>query len=322
LGLSAFPSDHPQYVGMLGMHGNYGPNKLTNKADVIIAVGMRFDDRVTGDLSTYAKQADVIHIDIDQAEIGKNVTPTVGMIADAKQALQALLPLLKENQHADWRAKFDEFFAEEYEKVISKDFTAKGDNIKMGEVIRMLSEKTKGEAVIVADVGQHQMAAARYSKFKQTDSFLTSGGLGTMGYALPSAMGAKVGAPHRQVVAVIGDGCFQMTIQELGTIAQSKIPVKAIILNNSYLGMVRQWQQLFFDTRYSFVNMTNPDFIMVAKGFGVDGHKVTHYDELSEGLDKLLKSEEAYVLEVVVEKEGNIFPMIPAGCSIDSIRLE
>ena len=322
LGLSAFPTDHPQYVGMLGMHGNYGPNKLTNKADVIIAVGMRFDDRVTGDLSTYAKQADVIHIDIDQAEIGKNVIPTVGMIADAKQALQSLLPLLKENQHAEWRAKFDEFFAQEYEKVISKDFTAKGDNIKMGEVIRMLTEKTKGEAVIVADVGQHQMAAARYSKFKQTDSFLTSGGLGTMGYALPSAMGAKVGAPHRQVVAVIGDGCFQMTIQELGTIAQSKIPVKAIILNNSYLGMVRQWQQLFFDTRYSFVNMMNPDFIMVAKGFGVDGHKVTHYEALSEGLDKLLKSEEAYVLEVVVEKEANIFPMVPAGSSIDSIRLE
>jgi acetolactate synthase-1/2/3 large subunit len=322
LGLSAFPTDHPQYVGMLGMHGNYGPNKLTNKADVIIAEGMRFDDRVTGDLSTYATQADVIHIDIDQAEIGKNVMPTVGMIADAKQALQALLPLLKQNQHTEWKARFDEFYTEEYEKVISHDFTAKGDSIKMGEVVRMLSEKTKGEAVIVADVGQHQMAAARYSKFKQTDSWLTSGGLGTMGYALPSAMGAKVGAPHREVVAIIGDGCFQMTIQELGTISQSKIPVKAIILNNSYLGMVRQWQQLFFDTRYSFVNMTNPDFITVAKGFGVAGHKVTHYEELSEGLDTLLKSEEAYILEVVVEKEANIFPMVPAGCSIDTIRLE
>ncbi len=322
LGLSAFPSDHPQYVGMLGMHGNFGPNKLTNQADVIIAVGMRFDDRVTGDLSTYAKNAEVIHIDIDQAEIGKNVIPAVGMIADAKQALQALLPLLKKNEHPDWKARFDAFYEEEYEKVIKHDFTVKEDSIKMGEVIRMLSEKTKGEAVVVADVGQHQMAAARYSKFAQTDSWLTSGGLGTMGYALPSAMGAKVAAPDRQVVAIIGDGCFQMTIQELGTIAQSKIPVKAIVLNNSYLGMVRQWQQLFFDTRYSFVNMTNPDFIAVTKGFGVEAERVSHYDELSEGLDKLLKSEEAFVLEVVVEKEANIFPMVPAGSSVDAIRLE
>jgi acetolactate synthase-1/2/3 large subunit len=322
LGLSAFPTEHPNYVGMLGMHGNYGPNKLTNKADVIIAVGMRFDDRVTGNLDTYAKQAKVIHIDIDHAEIGKNVTPTVGMIADAKEALQELIPAVRENRHDAWREEFDKHMAEEEEKVIRHDFTAQGENVKMGEVIRRLSEKTNGEAVIVADVGQHQMSAARYSKFRKSDSWLTSGGLGTMGYALPASFGAKMGAPEREVVAVIGDGCFQMTIQELGTIAQSGLAVKIIVMNNNYLGMVRQWQELFFETRYSFVELQNPDFITIAKGFGIKGHRCAHADDLDSSLDTLINSKEAYLLEVVVEKEANIFPMMPSGSGVDDIRLE
>ncbi|MFW5726901.1 MAG: thiamine pyrophosphate-binding protein, partial [bacterium] len=322
LGLSAFPTDHPNYVGMLGMHGNYGPNKLTNKADVIIAVGMRFDDRVTGNLDTYAKQAKIIHIDIDHAEIGKNVNPAVGMIADAKEALQELIPAVHEKSHPEWRAEFDKFMDEEKEHVIQHDFQAFGEKIKMGEVIRRLSEKTSGEAVVVADVGQHQMSAARYSKFRRTDSWLTSGGLGTMGYALPSALGAKMGAPDREIVAVIGDGCFQMTIQELGTIAQTGMPVKIIVLNNNYLGMVRQGQELFFETRYSFVELTNPDFIKVAEGFGIKGHRCSHADDLDSSLETLLNSKEAYLLEVTVEKEANIFPMIASGCGVDDIRLK
>jgi len=322
LGLSAFPTDHPNYVGMLGMHGNYGPNKLTNQADIIIAVGMRFDDRVTGNLDTYAKQAQIIHIDIDHAEIGKNVEPAVGMIADAKEALQALLPVVHEKRHDLWRQEFDKYMDQEYDKVIRHDFTAQGEQVKMGEVIRRLSEKTKGEAVIVADVGQHQMSAARYSKFRRSDSWLTSGGLGTMGYALPASFGAKMGAPDREVVAVIGDGCFQMTIQELGTIAQSGLAVKIIVMNNNYLGMVRQWQELFFDTRYSFVELQNPDFITIAKGFGIPGHRCTHADDLDSSLDTLINTPGAYLLEVVVEKEGNIFPMMPSGSGVDDIRLE
>jgi acetolactate synthase-1/2/3 large subunit len=322
LGLSAFPTDHPNYVGMLGMHGNYGPNKLTNKADVIIAVGMRFDDRVTGNLDTYAKQAKVIHIDIDHAEMGKNVVPAVGMIADAREALQELIPAVQQRSHPMWRAEFDKFMEEEVEQVISQDFQAKGERIRMGEVIRRLSEKTDGDAVIVADVGQHQMSAARYSQFRRSDSWLTSGGLGTMGYALPSALGAKMGATDRNVVAVIGDGCFQMTIQELGTIAQTGMAVKIIVLNNNFLGMVRQWQELFFDTRYSFVELANPDFIKVAEGFGIRGHRCAHADDLDSSLDTMLNAKGAYLLEVCVEKEGNIFPMIPSGSGVDDIRLK
>lgn len=322
LGLSAFPSDHPLYVGMLGMHGNYAPNIMTNEADVIIAVGMRFDDRVTGNLDRYAKQAKIIHIDIDHAEIGKNVHTEVGIIADAKEALSALLPQVKKNNHQAWKQEFDKLYHQEYEKVIQKDFTSIGDQIKMGTVVKMLSEKTGGKAVVVADVGQHQMSAARYSHFKDTDSWLTSGGLGTMGFALPASLGAKVGAPHRDVVAIIGDGCFQMTIQELGTIAQSRLPVKIIILNNNYLGMVRQWQQLFFDTRYSFVALQNPDFITIAKGFGIKGHTCSTFEDLSNSLDTLLNAEESYLLEVMVEKEANIFPMVPSGMGVDQIRLE
>ena len=322
LGLSAFPTDHELYVGMLGMHGNYAPNILTNEADVIIAVGMRFDDRVTGNLERYARQAKVVHIDIDHAEIGKNVLPAVGIIADANEALNALLPHVDEKQHPEWRAEFDKYFEQEYDKVIKKDFTAEGENIRMGEVVRRLSERTDGRAVVVADVGQHQMSAARYSRFQETDSWLTSGGLGTMGYALPSALGAKMGAPHREVVAIIGDGCFQMTIQELGTIAQTGMAVKIIVLNNQYLGMVRQWQEMFFDHRYSFVELTNPDFITIAKGFGIAGHRCAHADDLESSIDTLVSAKGAYLLEVMVEKESNIFPMIPSGFGVGQMRLE
>lgn len=322
LGLSAIDVNHPLYAGWLGMHGNYGTNVLTNSCDVLIAIGMRFDDRVTGDLNTYAKQAKVIHIEIDPAEVDKNVKAHAPIIGDAKKALTMLLPFVKENDHSAWREEFKKYDQIEYEKITKRELFHDGEQIKMAEAIAMLSEKTKGEAIIVADVGQHQMVAARYYRFQKPDSFITSGGLGTMGYALPAAFGVKVGAPEREVVAIIGDGCFQMTLQELGTIAQSGLAVKAIILNNNFLGMVRQWQQLFFDKRYSFVELQNPDFITIAKGFGIAGHTVSDRTKLSESLDTLIQSDKAYLLEIIVEKEDNVFPMIPSGACVTTIRLE
>jgi len=321
-GLSAMPFDHPMYVGMLGMHGNYGPNVLTNQADVILAVGMRFDDRVTGRLSDYAKQAKIIHIDIDPAELNKNIPAYVPIVADAKIALRTLISKTKKNSHPKWLKEFKSYEKEEFKKVKQKEIHPKTGEIKMAEVMALLSEKTKGEAVVVADVGQHQMIAARYYQPKKTDSYLTSGGLGTMGFALPAAIGAKIATPKRQVVAVIGDGSFQMNIQELATLAQDNIPVKVIILNNNFLGMVRQWQQLFFEKRYSFVELQNPDFVAVAKGFFVDAKKIEQRKDLNHALDDLLKSEKPYVLEIKVEKEGNIFPMVPTGASVEEIRLE
>ncbi|MCE7042110.1 biosynthetic-type acetolactate synthase large subunit [Dyadobacter sp. CY312] len=322
LGLSSVSVDHPNYVGWLGMHGNYGTNVLTNQCDLIIAVGMRFDDRVTGDLSRYAKQAKVVHIEIDPAEIDKIVKADAPVVGDAKKALELLIPLLKENDHKAWRAEFDKFAQIEDEKITQPELAPTTEKIKMAEVIRTLSDKTKGEAVIVADVGQHQMMTARYYQFKKPNSFITSGGLGTMGYALPASFGAKVGAPDREVVAIIGDGCFQMTIQELGTIAQSGLPVKIIILNNNFLGMVRQWQQLFHQKRYSFVELQNPDFITIAKGFGIDGHTCGAREDLNDSLDKMLASDKPYLLEVLVEKEENVFPMVPTGACVADIRLE
>lgn len=321
-GLSSFPTNHKLYVGMLGMHGNYGPNLLTNKADVIIAIGMRFDDRVTGRVKDYAKQAKIIHVDIDPAEHGKITSPTVSLVGDAKEIIQKLLPLIKKNDHKNWIAEFRKCDAIEYEKAIRPEMAPTTKHIKMTEVIDMLSQKTKGEAVIVADVGQHQMMAARYYKFQKPKSFITSGGLGTMGFALPASMGAKMAAPNREVIAVIGDGSFQMTIQELATIAQEKLPVKIVLLNNNYLGMVRQWQELFFDKRYSFVDLDNPDFIQVAKGFRIPGVKVEKRTDLAKGIKKMLASKTAFLLEVVVEKEGKVFPMIPTGASVEEIRLE
>ncbi|MCE7067562.1 biosynthetic-type acetolactate synthase large subunit [Dyadobacter sp. CY326] len=322
LGLSSVSVDHPNYVGWLGMHGNYGTNVLTNQCDVIIAIGMRFDDRVTGDLSRYAKQAKVVHIEIDPAEIDKIVKADAPVVGDAKRALEMLLPLVKESNHEAWREEFKRYDAIEDQKITQPELAPTTEKIKMAEVIRTLSNKTKGEAVIVADVGQHQMMTARYYQFKKANSFITSGGLGTMGFALPASFGAKVGAPDREVVAIIGDGCFQMTIQELGTIAQSGLPVKIIILNNNFLGMVRQWQQLFHQKRYSFVELQNPDFITIAKGFGIDGHTCSARENLNDSLDKMLASDKPYLLEVLVEKEENVFPMVPTGACVADIRLE
>ncbi len=322
LGMSAMHADHPMYVGWPGMHGNYGANVLTNACDVLIAIGMRFDDRITGDLSTYAKQAKVVHIEIDPAEIDKNVKADAPVVGDAKAALQALLPWIKPAKHDEWRAEFNQYEKAEYEKITLKDVFHEGNQIKMGEAVAMMSDKTKGEAVIVTDVGQHQMVTNRYYQFKKRNSIVTSGGAGTMGFALPAAFGAKVAVPDREVVAVIGDGGFQMTLQELGTIAQSKLPVKIIILNNNFLGMVRQWQELFHERRYSFVELENPDFITIAKGFGIPGHTVSDRNLLSESLDTLLNSETPYLLEIVCEKEGNVFPMVPAGSTVTNVRLE
>ena len=322
LGLSALSKDHPLNMGMLGMHGNYAPNVLTNECDVLIAVGMRFDDRVTGDLTQYAKQAKVIHIEIDPSEIDKNVKAHVPLIGDAKQVLEALTPLVEENDHQAWIERFHELHKVEEEKIITHDLYPKSKGIRMGEVVRLIGEATKGEAIVVTDVGQHQMVTSRYYGFKKSHSSVTSGGLGTMGFALPAAMGAKVGQPDRPVVAIIGDGGFQMTLQELGTIFQYNIPVKIVILNNSFLGMVRQWQQLFFDRRYSFTEMKNPDFAAIGRGFSIESQKVEDRGQLSDAVRQMLSHDGAYLLEVIVEKEENVFPMVPSGAAVSDIRME
>jgi len=322
LGMSAIPTNHPLAVGMLGMHGNYGPNVLTNECDVLIAVGMRFDDRVTGRLDKYAKQAKVIHLDIDPAEIDKNVKTTVPVWGDCKETLPMLTELIVQKVYPQWLQRFRDFQKKEEETCIIPELNPTDETLTMGEVIKLLNELTKGDAVIVTDVGQHQMVACRYAKFNQTKSNITSGGLGTMGFALPASIGAKFGAPDRTVVAIIGDGGFQMTIQELGTIMQSKVEVKLIILNNQFLGMVRQWQQLFHDKRYSFVDITSPDFIMVAKGYYIDGCRVSKREDLKNSLKEMLDHKGSYLLEVMVGKENNVFPMVPQGCSVAEIRLK
>ncbi|MFJ1434886.1 biosynthetic-type acetolactate synthase large subunit [Capnocytophaga canimorsus] len=322
LGLSALPTEHPNYVGMVGMHGNYAPNVMTNTCDVLIALGMRFDDRVTGDLSRYAKQAKVLHFDIDPAEINKNVKADVAVLGNVKEALQKILPLVEQKKHTTWREEFKKYDKEEYDSVIKNELYPEKEGLTMGEVLELINKCSNHEAVIVSDVGQHQMMACRYAKFKNSRSKITSGGLGTMGFALPAAIGAKIGVPEKQVVAVIGDGGFQMTIQELGTIFQSQIPVKIVVLNNEFLGMVRQWQELFFDRRYASTEMINPDFIKIAEGYHIQSRLVTKRSDLEEAVKEMLNSDKAYFLEVRVEKENNVFPMVPTGASVSEVRLK
>ena len=322
LGVSAIETSHPLNVGMVGMHGNYAPNLLTNECDLLLAIGMRFDDRVTGDLSTYAKQAKIIHFEIDPAEVNKNVEVDVAVMGSVKHTLKAILPHLESKTYPNWLKRFKELDAIEFDKVINDEINPTKSGLTMGEVIKTINTNSGGEAVIVTDVGQHQMIACRYAEFTQSKSNITSGGLGTMGFALPAALGAKMGAPEREVVAVIGDGGFQMNIQELGTIFQTQAAVKIVILNNDFLGMVRQWQQLFFDKRYASTEMVNPDFVKIAEGYFIEAKRVTKRDEMNAAVAEMMKSDKPYLLEVCVEKENNVFPMIPSGASVSDIRLE
>ncbi len=322
LGLSALPTAHPLNVGMVGMHGNYGPNVLTNECDVFIAIGMRFDDRVTGNLATYAKQAKVIHFDIDPSEINKNVTADVAVLGDAKETLAKILPLIEPKSHIEWLSEFEKKYEIEKNEIIENAIRPTKEGLTMGEVIEGINKATKDDAIIVTDVGQHQMKACRYAKFTRSKSNITSGGLGTMGFCLPAAIGAKMGAPDREVVAVIGDGGFQMTLQELGLIFQHQVPVKIVVLNNNFLGMVRQWQQLFFEKRYASTEMTNPDFVKIAEGYQLKAKRVNNRKNLQSTIDEMIKSKEPYFLEVVVEQEENVFPMVPSGASVSDIRLK
>ena len=321
LGASAIPTEHPLNVGMLGMHGNYAPNVKTNECDVLIAIGMRFDDRVTGDVTRYAKQAKIIHFEIDPAEVNKNIDVDIAVLGNAKDTLKEVIKHIDTNSHKNWLKEFTDLYEIEFNKVIDEEINPSKKGLTMGEVIKYINEFTKGNAAIVTDVGQHQMVACRYANFKNSKSNITSGGLGTMGFALPAALGAKMAAPNREVVAVIGDGGYQMTIQELGTIFQTKAAVKIVVLNNDFLGMVRQWQQLFFEKRYASTEMVNPDFVKIAEGYYIKAKRVNKRDELPTAIEEMIKSNEPYFLEVVVEKEANVFPMIPTGSSVSEIRL-
>lgn len=320
-GLSALHSGHPLHVGFLGMHGNYAPNMLSNKADVVMAIGMRFDDRVTGRLSDYLNDATIIHVDIDPAELNKNVPADVPIVADAKIALKELTKAIHKNTHKDWLDEFNKLYEIERKQVIDQNTYPTEGELKMAEVVTMISELTKGEAVVVADVGQHQMITARYYQFTKPNSWISSGGMGTMGFGLPAAVGAKFARPKQEVISISGDGGIQMNIQEFTTLAQEQLPVKVVILNNGFLGMVRQWQQLFFEKRYSMVNIQSPDFVAVAKGCGLEGNRVATRKDLKIALRKMLNHKGPYVLEIKVEQEENVFPMIPTGSSVDEIRL-
>ncbi|HAS60065.1 MAG: acetolactate synthase, large subunit, biosynthetic type [Algoriphagus sp.] len=321
LGSGAISQDHPNYVGKLGMHGNYAPNLLTNQCDVLIAIGMRFDDRVTGDLKRYAKQAKVIHLELDPAEINKNVKADIPVLGDCKESLSLLTAAVSEKTHPSWMAKFRELEQMEKDAVIQHDITPTKVGLTMGEVINLINQYKADDAVLVTDVGQHQMIAWRYFHYKKTRTQVTSGGLGTMGFALPAALGAQLHDYSRQVICVVGDGGIQMTIQELGTIMQTKAPVKIVLLNNNYLGMVRQWQQMFFDKRYSFTELDNPDFVKIAEAYSIKAQKVTDRGDLKEAIEDMLIHDGPFFLEVVVEKEDNVFPMIATGCSVEEVRL-
>lgn len=319
LGLSAMSTDFRLNKGFLGMHGNVAPNMKTNECDVLIAIGMRFDDRVTGDLNTYAKQAKIIHLDIDQSEIGKNVPVDAPVLGSVIDSLPALTKKIKSAKHTDWINSFDEHDKREFDAVIQKEVYRAEGELTMGEVVHKVTEATGNKAVVVTDVGQNQMMAARYFKYSETRSMVTSGGLGTMGFGLPAAMGAKMGAPERTVCMFAGDGGFQMTIQELGTIMQENLGVKMIVLDNRFLGMVRQWQELFFDERYSFTHMQNPDFIAIAKAYNIDGKLVTKREELDGAIADMLKDDKPYLLVVEVEQKGMVYPMVPAGTCVTNI---
>tara|TARA_R110002051_G_scaffold269806_1_gene330052 strand:- start:17598 stop:19331 length:1734 start_codon:yes stop_codon:yes gene_type:complete len=322
MGASALSTDHPLNVGMVGMHGNYGPNLLTNECDVLIAIGMRFDDRVTGRLADYATQAKVIHFEIDPAEVNKNVHADVAVLGNSKETLGLLLPLLKENKHDSWHNLFKEKYKIEFDTIVKNDIHPTKNGLTMGEVIEEINIASNNQAVIVTDVGQHQMIACRYAKFAQSKSNITSGGLGTMGFALPAAIGAKMGAMDREVVAIIGDGGFQMTIQELGVIFQHKVPVKIVVLNNEHLGMVRQWQELFFEKRYASTVMVNPNFVKIAEGYNIEAKQISERKDLKSTIKEMIDSKEPYFLEVKVEQEDNVFPMIPSGASVSEVRLK
>ncbi len=321
LGLSALETKHPLHVGMVGMHGNYAPNVLTNECDVLIAIGMRFDDRVTGNLDTYAKQAKVIHFDIDPAEIDKNVKTDVAVLGDVKQTLAKIMQYVDKANHKNWMAEFDKLYEIEKDKVIDNQLNPTKEGLTMGEVLGGINKETNGDAVIVSDVGQHQMFACRYADFIKTRSSVTSGGLGTMGFALPASIGAKMGVPEREVIAVIGDGGYQMTCNELGTVLQTKAAVKIVVLNNNYLGMVRQWQELFFDKRYASTEMVSPDFVKLAGAYDIKAQRVSKREDLEGAIKTMISSKESYFLEVVIEQEDNVFPMIPTGASVSDIRL-
>jgi len=321
LGISSFPSNHRLYAGYLGMHGNYAPNVLTNEADLIIAIGMRFDDRVTGNLKKYAKNARIIHIEIDEAEINKNVIVDLEINNDAREVLNHLIPLVKDKTYEKWIREFRILDKTEYEKVIRQETMPEKGNLKMGEVVRQVSELTKGDAIIVTDVGQNQMSVARYYKFTMPNSLVTSGGMGTMGFGLPASVGAKIGKPEKQVVAFLGDGGFQMTMQELGTILHYRVPVKIIILNNNFLGMVRQWQEMFFSKRYASTELVNPDFVTIAKGYKISAKRVLKRAELKDSLVEMLESEGPYLLDIKIDEEANVLPMIEPGASVSEVTL-
>ncbi|REE83053.1 acetolactate synthase large subunit [Lutibacter oceani] len=321
LGLSALETSHPLNVGMVGMHGNYAPNVLTNSCDVLIAIGMRFDDRVTGNLQTYAKQAKVIHFEIDPAEVDKNVKTDIAILGTVKETLAEIMQYVNKADHNVWMKEFDKLLQIEKDEVIYNQLNPTKPGLTMGEVLGGINKETNGDAVIVSDVGQHQMFACRYADFIKTRSSVTSGGLGTMGFALPASIGAKMGAPEREVIAIIGDGGYQMTCNELGTILQTKAAVKIIVLNNSYLGMVRQWQELFFDKRYASTEMVSPDFVKLAEAYDIEAQRVSKREDLADAIKTMIASKDAYFLEVVIEQEDNVFPMIPTGASVSDIRL-